>query len=211
MSILLLACGSLRRELEEVLRRNGWEAKVEYLPPDLHMSPEGLTSAVEERLKAARGQYRRVILAYGRCAPGLDDVLEQYGAERLPGEHCYHIFGDDRFESYMQEEPGTYFLTDFLCRNFHRVITGLGLDRYPKLKKAYFRNYKRVVYLDTVNGGKQDQEAREIASYLDLPLVIARVGVTGLERRLGQALEGREHQPPLKPIPGESRALDAKE
>lgn len=184
MNILLLACGSLRRELEEVLRRHDWTVEVEYLSPDLHMSPQDLASAVESRLEQVRDRYDRVIVIYGRCAPRLDEILERFGAERLPGEHCYEVLGNDQFDILRQEEPGTYFLTDFLCQNFPRVIKGLGLDRYPNLKRAYFRNYTRVVYLDTGTHGRLEKKAQEIAAYLELPLVITRVGVEGLERRL---------------------------
>ena len=48
----------------------------------------------------------------------------------------------------MAEEPGTYFLTDFLARTFeHTVLRELGLDRHPDLRDAYFGNYTRVLWL----------------------------------------------------------------
>ena len=46
------------------------------------------------------------------------------------------------------DEPATFCLTDFLARNFDRlVIRGLGLDRHPELRTQYFGNYRRLVYL----------------------------------------------------------------
>ena len=48
----------------------------------------------------------------------------------------------------MKEEPGSFFVTNFLARHFDRlVIRGLGLDRFPELRNDYFRTYKRLVYL----------------------------------------------------------------
>ncbi|MDP2659933.1 MAG: DUF1638 domain-containing protein, partial [Dehalococcoidia bacterium] len=188
VSTLLLACGSLRRELREIQRRHGWPVEVEYLPPELHLSPAKLAETISRRLEAVRGRYQRVLAVYGRCAPGLDEALECYGAERLPGEHCYEMLGDGQFMPLLREEPGTYFLTDFLCRNFRSVMRGLGLDRYPRLRQVYFRNYTRVVYLDTGTHGRLEGKAGEIASYLGLPLLTVKVGVSGLERRLAQAL-----------------------
>jgi len=48
----------------------------------------------------------------------------------------------------MAEEPGTYFLTDFLARAFDRVVVReLGLDRYPELRDDYFCGYRRVLWL----------------------------------------------------------------
>ncbi len=201
MNILLLACGSLRRELEEVLRRRQWAVKVEYLPPDLHMSPEDLAQAIERRLETVRAQYDRVVVVYGRCAPGLDEVLERYGAERLAGEHCYEVLADGRFMTLLREEPGTYFLTDFLCQNFRRVIKGLGLDRHPDLKKVYFRHYTRVVYLDTGTHGRLEDKAKEIADYFCLPLTTIQVGVSGLEKRLARLLDGEGLESPLEGAP----------
>ena len=41
---------------------------------------------------------------------------------------------------------GTFFLTDFLARNFDRlIIKGLGIDRHPELRDMYFGNYTRLV------------------------------------------------------------------
>ncbi|MDO8689208.1 MAG: DUF1638 domain-containing protein [Dehalococcoidia bacterium] len=198
-SILLLACGSLRRELEQVVARLPWPVMVDYLPPDLHMSPEELARAIEAHLERTRRLYQRVVLVYGRCAPGLDELLERYGAERLPGEHCYEVLAGERFKPLLQEQPGTYFLTEFLCLNFDRVIRGLGLDRYPRLKTVYFRNYTRVVYLDTGASAESGVRAKEIAAYLDLPLSTIEVGVGGLERRLVQVLERTGSSKPPEP------------
>ena len=48
----------------------------------------------------------------------------------------------------LAEEPGTYFLTDFLARTFeHTVWRSLGLDRYPELRDDYFHSYRRCVWL----------------------------------------------------------------
>lgn len=200
-SILLLACGALRCELEQVMSRLPWRVEVEYLHPDLHISPEKLAIAIESRLEETRGLYQRVVLVYGQCATGLDDILERHGAERLPGEHCYEVFADGLFKPLLQEQPGTYFLTEFLCLHFDRVIRELGLDRYPRLKKTYFRNYSRVVYLDTGVTAEAGVKAEEIAAYLDLPLTNIVVGIGGLERRLVQVLDG----------PGRSRPPQSEE
>ena len=48
----------------------------------------------------------------------------------------------------MEAEPGTFFLTDYLVRHFELLmIKGLGLDRHPRLRDEYFRNYSKLVYL----------------------------------------------------------------
>lgn len=163
--------------------------EVEYLPAELHRWPDDLTAAIEQRLEAVRDRFERVVLVYGRCAVGMDEVLERHGAQRLSGEHCYHILSDERFFPMVQEQPGTYFLTDYLCEDSSRLIHSLGLDRHPALKQIIFRNYTRVAYLDTGLREGLEEKAREIASYLGLPLVTVKVGVAGLEKRLAQAMD----------------------
>ena len=56
----------------------------------------------------------------------------EFGLERLEGEHCYDLFARDEVREALAEQPGTYFLTDFLARTFeHTVVRELGLDRHP--------------------------------------------------------------------------------
>ena len=70
------------------------------------------------------------------------------GSTRLQGQHCYELIARDEVREALEEEPGTYFLTDFLARTFeHTVMKELGLDRHPELRDAYFGNYTRVIWL----------------------------------------------------------------
>ena len=68
---------------------------------------------------------------------------------RIEGAHCYDFYaGEEAFEAMAEEEPGTFYLTDFLVRHFDTlVIKGLGLDRFPQLRDDYFGNYRRLVHL----------------------------------------------------------------
>jgi hypothetical protein len=98
----------------------------------------------------------------------------------------------------MDEEPGTFFLTDFLVRGFRgTILKGLGLDRFPQLKDEYFRNYKRIVFMTQKEDGELIAQAERAADYLGLPLEIHYTGYGLLEERLvemmgrGAATKGR--------------------
>jgi hypothetical protein len=90
--------------------------------------------------------------------------------ERLAGAHCYEFYaGRADFARLADEEPATFWLTDFLARNFERlVIRGLGIDRHPELEGQYFGNYRRVVYLAQTDDPDLLAMARRAADRLGL-------------------------------------------
>lgn len=183
--VALIACGALASDLIELDRQRGWGITVYPVPPLLHNHPERIPAAVEELLLRIRGDHERVGIAYSDCGTygSLDDVCERHGVTRLGGQHCYDVYaGAGRVRELMAQEPGTYLLTDFLVRGFHRsVIVELGLDRYPHLREDYFGNYRRVVWLATrPDDPDLAAAAREAADALGLPLTVAPVGRGGL-------------------------------
>jgi Protein of unknown function (DUF1638) len=190
--VALLICGALGKEVKTMVDEHGWQVDIYGVPAMHHFYPKKIVEAVERRLEELSGQYRRVVVVYGDCgtAGALDPILERYGAVRLPGPHCYEMFAGKDFDRLADEQPATFFLTDWLLRNFERaVIRGLGLDRYPDLKPVYFGNYTNLLYLAQFPSDELVAKAREIASYLDLPLEIRFVGFGELETRLAELVE----------------------
>jgi len=188
MSTRLVACGALALHINAIARRRGWDVEVHPLPPELHNRPERIAPAVEELL----GRYDRVALGYADC--GTNGALDALGLPRLRGDACYDVFSQEGVEEALAEQPGTYFLTDFLVRSFDRVVwRGLGLDRHPELRDDYFRHYRRVVYLAQRPTPELRAAAAHAAAKLGLPLEERPVGEGGLERRLEELVEGAAH------------------
>jgi hypothetical protein len=186
---LIIACGALAREIAELKRLNGWSAiDVQCLPPELHNRPEKIAPAVLAKIQANRGQYPLIFVAYADCGTGgaLDAVLREEAVERIPGAHCYEFFARSRaFTALADEEPGTFYLTDFLLRHFERlVIGGLGIDSHPELQPVYFGNYKRLVYLAQKPEPGAIEEAIGIASRLNLRFEYRSTGYGDLSESL---------------------------
>jgi hypothetical protein len=149
--VLVIACGALAREIVSLQRGPLGHIDVTCLPAELHNRPERIPGEMRRKIAENRDRYDDILCLYGDCGTGgeLDRVLADEGIQRIEGAHCYEFFaGASDFSAMMEDEPGTYFLTDFLVRHFERlVIKGLGLDRFPQLRDDYFRNYRRLVYL----------------------------------------------------------------
>jgi hypothetical protein len=179
--VLVIGCGALARELVAVIDQAGLEnVDLTCLPATLHNRPGGIPAAVRARIRAARPRYDRIFIAYADCGTGglLDSMLADERVERLPGAHCYEFYaGAAAFAAMTDEEPGTFYLTDFLARNFDRlVIVGLGLDRHPELLPTYFGNYRRLIYLAQTDDAALHASAKRAARRLGLAFEVRRTG-----------------------------------
>jgi hypothetical protein len=188
---LVIGCGALARELVEVTRRAGLPAMdLTCLPASLHNRPELIPGAVHARIRRARRDgYERIFVAYADCGTGglLDHVLAEEGVARLEGAHCYEVYASRAaFAALHDEEPGTFYLTDYLVRNFDRlVMRGLGLDRHPELLPIYFGNYRRLVYLAQTDDAELTAQAEAGAGRLGLSFERRLVGLGELASAIG--------------------------
>lgn len=177
--VLVVGCGALARELV-ALTKDLPNVDITCLPATLHNRPGGIPAAVRERIRRRRAGYDRVFVAYADCGTGglLDPVIAEEGVERLAGAHCYEFYATSpEFAKLVDDEPATFFLTDFLARNFDRlVIKGLGIDRHPELLEQYFGNYQRLVYLAQTDDPALTATARRAARRLGLRYERRRTG-----------------------------------
>ena len=188
---LIIACGALAREIQQLIDINGWiDVDVQCLPADLHNRPDQIPKRVLDKIQSNRARYADIFVAYADCGTGglLDGMLEQFGVERLDGAHCYQFYaGSDVFEQLHDAEPGTFYLTDLLARHFYRLIMDeLGLNRYPELKQTYFGNYTRLLYLSQTETPELITKARSAADRLGLEFEHRSTGFGELETGLDQ-------------------------
>jgi hypothetical protein len=192
--VLVIACGALAHEIVALRKLNNWpHLTIQCLPAELHNRPEKIPAAVQEKIQANRGRYASMFVAYGDCGTGglLDAMLAQEQVERIPGAHCYEFFaGSSAFATLSDDEPGTFYLTDFLLRHFDRlVVHGLGIDRHPELMAVYFGNYRRLVYLAQLESPQLIEDARVAAKRLGLAFEYRFTGYGELAHSLHSANE----------------------
>jgi len=188
-STLVICCGAVAREILGLVRERGWEhIEVTCLPANFHNTPENLPEGIRAKIRANRKRYANILVLYSDCGTGgrIQAVLEEEGVQGIGGAHCYEVFsGSENFDRMMAEEPGSFFLTDFLARHFEKLVfRGLGLDRFPQLRKTYFGQYKKVVYLAQSDDPELRRLAEAAAASVGLAFEMRHTGYGEFERFL---------------------------
>ncbi|MSU91392.1 DUF1638 domain-containing protein [Rhodobacteraceae bacterium 2CG4] len=189
--LLLIACGALAREILALRAANGWtHMDLQCLPAKLHLTPDRLPDAVAAAVAEARGRYERIFVVYADCGTGglLQARCAQLGVEMVPGPHCYSFFdGNDAFAARAEDEVTSFYLTDFLVRQFDAFVwRPMGLDRHPELRDMLFGNYERLVYLAQTREPALEAQARDAARRLGLEYRYRFTGYGDLATELAQ-------------------------
>ena len=187
--ILVIACGALAKEITALIRMNNWtHLQMRYLPAKLHNEPNKIPKYIRKYLENAQNKFSRIFVGYADCGTGgqLDTLLDEFGVQRLPGAHCYEFFtSTQKFSKMLEDEPGSFFLTDFLVKSFEKLIwQGLKINSHPELQEIYFRHYKRLVYLAQTESKELQTQAQEIAKRLGLSYSYRFNGYGGLSPAL---------------------------
>ena len=187
--ILLIACGALAREILDLKEANGWShLDLTCLPAKLHLYPEKITDEVRTAVKKHRDKYDDIFVVYADCGTGglLEAECEKLGVQMVAGPHCYSFFeGNDRFSKISEDEITTFYLTDFLVRQFDAfIIKPMGLDRHPDLRDMYFGNYEKLVYQAQTDDPALTAKAKTCADRLGLAFERRFTGYGDLARTL---------------------------
>lgn len=171
--LLLLACGALAREIIALREANGWDhMDLHCLPAILHNHPDRIAAEVEQAVTRHAEAYDDIFVVYADCGTGgqLAATCARLGVEMVAGPHCYSFFeGNDRFSRITEEEITTFYLTDFLTRQFDAFVwKPLSLDRHPELRDTYFGHYEKLVYQAQTDDAALTAKAADCAARLGL-------------------------------------------
>ena len=100
---------------------------------------------VKAKVRAALKAELTLIVIYGDCGTGsqLDMFRNEENILRVPGPHCHHsLMGEAGFDMAMDQELGTFFLTDYVARHFEQILMRvMVLGDHPHLRDIYFAHY----------------------------------------------------------------------
>lgn len=188
-SILLIACGALAKEILELIKINSWDhLELVCLPAQLHLTPQKIPDAVRKAVISNKDRFSEIFVLYADCGTGgmLQKTCAKLRVEMLAGPHCYSFYdGNDRFSARGDEEMTSFYLTDFLVRQFDSFVwKPLGLNKHPELRNLYFGNYEQLVYLAQTNDEELDSLAESQARRLKLRYIRRFTGYGDLKTEL---------------------------
>ncbi len=160
MKLKLISCEVLYREFCHTVARSPHQIDVEFLPKGLHdIGCFGMLQRLQEAVdRVDAAHYDAILLGYGLCNNGIAGLRAPSIPLVVPRAHdCMTIFfgSKERYLSYFQENPGTYFYTTGWLERGEAtgelrqlsVQSQSGMDMtYPELVEKYGEENAKYLY-----------------------------------------------------------------
>lgn len=196
METVILACNTIRNELEKAAEEAGCTHPFVWIESGLHLVPESLRRRLQEELDRING-VTRVLLAFGFCGnavAGLSTGDYELVVPRV--DDCITLLlGSKENRESCCRSGGVYFLTKGwlegevnIWNEYQGVLARFGPERTERIYRRMLAHYKFLGLIDT---GAYDlagllPHAREISTTLKLELLILK----GTDRFLKGFLSG---------------------
>jgi hypothetical protein len=157
MGTAIVACHTLRDELNLVIKETGVDYPVIYIESELHNTPELLHKRIQEEINCI-DNVTVILLAFGYCGNSLLGIKSARARLVIPkADDCIPLLlGSCEARRNVLKEKGTYFLTqgwldneNNLLREYERCIERYGPERALKIMKIIRGHYKRLMLIDT--------------------------------------------------------------
>ncbi|HEY3312687.1 MAG TPA: DUF1638 domain-containing protein [Anaerolineales bacterium] len=173
----LIACATV---IEEMLPFLPAEVNSDVLDFGLHLRPDNLKKALQEKIDQASEEADVLLLGYGLCSMAVIGLQARSAHLVIPRvDDCIAIFLGScaAYKDQARQEPGTYYLTkgwieagDTPFEEHKHLVEKYGEEKAWRMTRLMLRNYKRLAYIDT---GQYDIEryrayARKIAEDFSL-------------------------------------------
>jgi hypothetical protein len=183
----LLGCGILHKEVDFLVRKNGWNVETRFLRSALHNYFDQLADQLNAGLEADEAAGRQTVVFYGACHPRMDAILQQHQTTRTQGQNCIvMLLGYERF---MQElEQGAYFLLEDWALTWEPMITECFGKNTAVIREIFHSSHKLMIGLRTPCSTDFTAAAEAAARFVDLPLHWMDVSLDHLEAVLSKAI-----------------------
>jgi hypothetical protein len=154
---ILLACETIREEIEHAVTQTGCRYDTRWIRSGLHNYPKELKSILQAELDSIDG-YERVIMAFGICGNATIGLKAGDFELILPkADDCITLLlGSAATRGALSENGGTYFLTkgwltgeENLWKEYKRTLEKFGFETTETIFNVMLKNYKRLGIIDT--------------------------------------------------------------
>lgn len=191
--IVMVGCGILHKEVDSLIRKNGWKIETQFLASALHNYLDKLSDQLNAALDVDDQQGRETIVFYGSCHPLMDRFLEKHHTLRTQGQNCIvMLLGYERF---MEElEKGAYFLLEDWALTWEPMITEAFGKNLGVIREIFHSSHKFIIAIRTPCSADFTAAAEAAAQFVDLPLTWMDADLDHLEAVLAEAI-ARKQQP----------------
>jgi hypothetical protein len=191
--LVMVGCGILHKEVDFLIRRNGWHVETRFLDSALHNYLDKLSNQLSAALEADEREGRESVVFYGSCHPRMEGILERHHTLRTQGQNCIvMLLGYERFM--VDLSRGAYFLLEDWALTWEPMITDCFGHNPAVIREIFHSSHKMMIAIRTPCSGDFTQAAEAAARFVDLPLEWLDVDLAHLESVLAEAISRKEQQ-----------------
>jgi hypothetical protein len=189
--MVVVGCGILHKEVDYLIKKNGWNIETEFLDSALHNYLGKLSDQLNAALTADELKGRETIVFYGCCHPQIDSILESHHTLRTQGQNCIVMLLG--YEHFMQElEKGAYFLLEDWALTWEPMITKCFGNNPAVIREIFHSSHKYITAIRTPCSTDFSTAAEAAAAFVDLPLRWMDADLSHLEAVLAEALARKQ-------------------
>lgn len=189
--LALVGCGILHKEVDCLIRKNGWPLEAHWLHSALHNYFDRLHRELDQGLSAAEQDGRRTVVFYGACHPRMEQLLETHRTCRTEGQNCIVMLLG--YEKFMEElGKGAYFLLEDWALSWEPMITECFGSNIAVVREIFKGSHRKMIAIRTPCSGDFTAAAETAARFVDLPLEWMDSDLGHLEKVLADAIAARE-------------------
>ena len=161
---VMIACETLRTEIEHVMRTHGVNRRVVWMEHLLHNVPVKLTEALQDAIDGVEDA-DRVLLGYGNCGNAVQGLRNGPFELIIPRlDDCISlVLGSQRYRERYTQEHSAFYLTDgwidgsrTIEAEYADMVEDYGEEEADEVMNMMYAHYNTMAYLDT---GLYDVEA----------------------------------------------------
>lgn len=185
--LVVVGCGILHKEVDYLVKKNGWQVETQFLDSALHNYLGKLSDQLNAALAADEMQGRETVVFYGCCHPQIDSIMEKHHTLRTHGQNCIVMLLG--YEKFMQElEKGAYFLLEDWALTWEPMITKCFGNNPAVIREIFHSSHKFITAIRTPCSTDFTSAAEAAAAFVDLPLQWMDADLSHLEAVIADAL-----------------------